>query len=89
MLLYERFSTFTVSLLSEHSLDRSVGWFSCSMLYKLSGRGGRSVPGKNCDFCNFCSSKFTCRSDTTPHTFQDSVNNLTIPFISYTFVRCK
>ena len=29
----ERFSTFTVSLLSEHSLDRSVGWFSCCVLY--------------------------------------------------------
>ena len=89
MLLYERFSTFTVSLLSEHSLDRSVAWFSCSRLYKLSVRGGRRVPGKNCDLCNFCISKFTSRPDTTPYTCQDSVNKLTIPFISYTFVRCK
>ena len=33
MLLYERFSTFTVSLLYEHSLDRFLGWFSYCVFY--------------------------------------------------------
>ena len=32
MLLYERFRTFTVSFLYEHSLDRFVGWFSFCFL---------------------------------------------------------
>ena len=88
MLLYERFSTFTVSLLSEHSLDRSVGWFSCCMLYKLSVRGGRRVPAKTA-ISAISAVPNLLVADTTPYTFQDSVNKLTIPFISYTFVRCK
>ena len=33
MLLYERFSTLTVSLLYEHSLDRFVGWFSYCVFF--------------------------------------------------------